>query len=308
MPTDGRDDGDGGGSRSAAQEQYELLGHIQIVNFSANPPQVRPFGTTTISWEVRLPLHLHGQVTMVVAGNAVQGPSPGTLSGSATVSLDQSTEFGLTAETNLVSRTIGFLEVPVDGSECKPGSFPTFLLTDKIKQTIDQALSGRLRDNGSIVTAGDSFISIAIPLTLNSDGTMDISMELAFVMADPTRTGGEVVVTALNVTANVHFSGLASACEGSASQIAQAFMTEIANNQIVPGVQKGINDRIQEAEASAKAGDHPLHRDYLLTSFDLTDSEVTFMVCPTTPGVLSTAGGNLLPSQLTGNRWTRVRR
>jgi len=298
VPTNGGNGGDGGGG-NVAQQQYELLGFTQIVNFSANPPQVSPFGTTTLSWEVRWPSNLHWEVTVRVAGNEVQGLSPGTLSGSATVTLDQTTIFGLTAKTPLVQRVIGVLTVPVNESECKLSSFPAFGLTNQIKQAIDQALQGRL--SGSTVTAGDGTISIAMTLNLQGQDTMDISMQLVIQVEDPTRTGGQIVVTARGVAADVHLSGLASLCEGACSQIAQAFMTEIANNQIVPGVLQGLNDQVLKAAAAAKTAD-PQHRDFVLTSLTLTSTELTFVICPT-----GTSGFENIPlTQLTGNRPPKV--
>jgi len=303
MPTNGGNGNGGGGN--VAQQQYELLGFTQIVNFSANPPQVSPFGTTTLSWEVRWPSNLHSEVTVRVAGNEVQGLSPGTLSGSTTVTLDQTTIFGLTAKTPLVQRTIGVLTVPVNESECKLSSFPAFLLTNQIKQAIDQALQGRLRD-GSTVTPGDDTVSIAMTLNLQGQDTMDISMQLVIQVEDPTRTGGQIVVTARGVVTDVHLSGIASFCEGACSQIAQAFMTEIANNQIVPGVLKGLNDQVQQAATSAKTAD-PQHRDFVLTSLTLTSTELTFVVCPT--GTVGLAGGfeNVPLIQFMGNRPPKVR-
>jgi len=60
-------------------------------------------------------------------------------------------------------------------------------------------------------------------------------------------------------------------------------MTEIANNQIVPGVLKGLNDQIQQAATAAKMAD-PHHRDFVLTSLTLNSTELTSVVCPTRTG------------------------
>lgn len=45
---------DGGVSSSEKDKQYELLGNIQILSFTASPPQVTPFEPTTLSWNVKL--------------------------------------------------------------------------------------------------------------------------------------------------------------------------------------------------------------------------------------------------------------
>jgi hypothetical protein len=284
MPTNGGNGPDGGGGGNTAQQEYELLGFTRIDNFSADPSPVNPFGTTTLSWTVTWPSHLHSEVTVRIGGtgNEVDGVSPGTLSGRATVTLSQTTIFGLVATTPAVQRMIGTLTVPVNESECKTISFPAFLLTNQIKQAIDQALQGRLTGNGSTVTPGDpfdGFISIAMTLSLQGQDTMDISMKLEIQLEDPAHTGGEIVMTALGVVTDVHLSGFASICEGACSQIAQAFMTEIANNQIIPGVLNGLNGQVQQAATSAQAAD-PHHREFVLTSLTLTSMDLTFVICP----------------------------
>jgi hypothetical protein len=248
---------------------------------------------TTLSWECSLPTNLHGIVTLIVAGHAVTGSSPGTgtLSGSTSVTLDQTTEFGINAaygppDDPVVSRGVvgALLTVPVNDSECKSfvPPFGVLGLVDTIKGTIDQALQGILRDKPK-VTPGDGILSIAIPLNMNGQGTMDISMELWFGVSDPNHTGGVVSVAAHNVNVNVSLDGLASACEGVATQIAQAFMTEIANNQVASQVEKGLNDQVQQFATSAQEDDNPLHRVYALTSMVLTLDDLSFKLCPITP-------------------------
>jgi hypothetical protein len=278
VPTNGGrngDDGDGG-STAIARQQYELLGDTQIVNFSANPSPVDPFGTTTLSWEVQLQATLNSQVTIAVAGSEVQGFSPpGHLSGSAPVTLERTTFFGLAAKTPLVQRTIATLSVPVSETQCKTTSFPTLVVTSRIEQSINQALQGRLRSPAKATPGDFGTISIAMTLNLQDHDTMDVSMQLVVRQG----IGGQVSVTVPSVVANVHLSGLASLCEGACSQVAQAFLTEIANNQIVPAVLQGLNDEIQQVAAAAKVAD-PQHRDFVLTSFTLTSIEVTFVVCP----------------------------
>jgi len=294
MPTNGGRDGDGGATNAEKARVYELLGFTQVTS-SANPSPVRPFGTTTLSWEAKLPTNLHSEVTIVVAGNEVHGISPGTLSGSATVTLDQTTIFGITAKTPIVQRTIAVLTVPVNESECQPSSFFVQALTSRIKQGIDQALQGRLHDPaGSKVTADVGVVFIAVTINLQGQDTMDISMQLVIQMDEAARN---VAVTARSIVADAHIGGLGSLCEGAVSQTAQAFMTEIANNQIVPTVVQGLNDQIQQAATAAKTAD-PQHRDFVLTSFTLNSTEVAFVICPTGTGGPSSRLDDVPLSQL----------
>jgi hypothetical protein len=294
MPTNGGRDGDGGATNAEKQRVYELLGFTQV-NSSANPSPVRPFGTTTLSWEAKFPTNLHSEVTIVVAGNEVHGISPGTLSGSATVTLDQTTIFGITAKTPIVERTIAVLTVPVNESECQPSSFLVLALTNRIKQGIDGALQGRLHDpGGSKVTADVGVVFIVVTINLQGQDTMDISMQLVIQMDEAARN---VAVTARSIVADAHIGGLGSLCEGAVSQTAQAFMTEIANNQIVPTVVQGLNDQIQQAATAAKTAD-PQHRDFVLTSFTLDSTEVAFVICPTGTGGPSSRLDDISLSQL----------
>src|SRR5262249_26240961 len=195
--------------------------------------------------------------------------------------IKQTTIFGITARTPIVERTIAVLTVPVNESECQPSSFFVQALTSRIKQGIDQALQGRLHDPaGSKVTADVGVVFIAVTINLQGQDTMDISMQLVIQMDEAARN---VAVTARSIVADAHISGLGSLCEGAVSQTAQAFMTEIANNQIVPTVVQGLNDQIQQTATAAKTAD-PQHRDFVLTSFTLNSTEVAFVICPTGTG------------------------
>jgi hypothetical protein len=258
---------------------------------------VKPFGTTTLSWECVLPTNLRGIVTLTVAGHSVTGLSPGpggtvaTLSGSTSVTLYQTTQFGIAAafgppdQPPVASRAVVGADLTVQLSDADCKSFPVLgglnIVAGKVKQAIDQALQGRLLGNGSTVTpSSDGFLSIAFSMNLNGQGSMDVSMELWIRLSNPIQMQGHILVTALNVTATVHLSGLASVCEDACSQVAQAFMTEIANNQVAPGAEQGLNDLVQQFALDAHNAD-PLHRTYVLTSLVLSGGDVTFTLCPT---------------------------
>jgi hypothetical protein len=168
-------------------------------------------------------------------------------------------------------------------------------LTSRIKQGIDQALQGRLHDSaGSKVTADVGVVFIAVTINLQGQDTMDISMQLVIQMDEAARN---VAVTARSIVADAHIGGLGSLCEGAVSQTAQAFMTEIANNQIVPTVVQGLNDQIQQAATAAKTAD-PQHREFVLTSFTLNSTEVAFVICPTGTGGPSSRLDDVPLSQL----------
>ena len=143
--------GDGGGPSTSAQEQqYELLGFIQILSFTAAPPQVAPFEPTTLSWTVRLPTTLHVPVSLGVAGQMSHGTS-----GSATVTPFATTQYGLTAQTAIVSRAIGSLTVPVAASACQSSQ-----VNNQVQTAINQAQQSDSQGRAFTLTA----------LTLAPDG------------------------------------------------------------------------------------------------------------------------------------------
>jgi hypothetical protein len=290
MPTHENGGDDGGGGGNPKQRIYELLGFIRSRSFTANPPQVPPLGATTISWECSLPHALNGVVTLVVAGHAVTGPSPGTgtLSGSTSVVLDRTTEFGINAEYGppddpVVSRGVvgALLTVPVTDSECKTfvPPFGVLALVDTIKAAIQNELGAQLRDS-PLVTPGDGTLSIKIPLNLNGQGTMDISMELWVQVFDPNRTGGVVTVTVHNLTVDVSLDFPGEPCEGAVTQVAQAFMAPIAAKLVALPIENGLNGEVQEFATTTQQADNPLHRVFVLTSMVLTPDELSFRLCP----------------------------
>ena len=70
MPNTGEDGDD---NQALKKQQYELLGRIQILNLTANPPIVKPFGNTMLSWDVRVPTTLHAPVALRLGGKNDSG-------------------------------------------------------------------------------------------------------------------------------------------------------------------------------------------------------------------------------------------
>lgn len=280
-PNGGGDDG--GNNQAVAAQQFQLLGAIQVVSFSANPPMVKPFGTTTLAWQVKLPTNLHVPVSIIVDG---QKNAAGATSGSVVATLTNQTEFGLTAATALVSRVIKMLTVTVDQSECKPfPTLPTSVLTVPLKQQLDSRFSGSssfaLRAGGTVVTPVDGGASIAIPLHLNIpdwfDADMDITIQLGIWMA----AVGSVMVQASSTDVHVTWTWLQdlAGCTSFGEKLSQAFMSEIVDNELVPLLAQQINSQIQSFAATQQQGD-PQHRAFVLTSFSFGPDGLSFTVCP----------------------------
>ncbi len=274
---------DGGNSQAAAEQQFQLLGAIQVVEFAADPATVRPFETTKLTWQVKLPTTLHVPVTMTVAGTR---GAPNATSGSAVATLTGTTLFGLTAATALVSRVIKTLTVTVDESGCR--TFPTVpasVLTEPLKQELDGHFSGgsrfALRSGGSQVTAVLGGANILIPLHLNIPNWFDADMDITIQLRIWMQSLGTVTVQAPSTDVHVIWTWLQdlAGCTSFGEQLSQAFMGEIVANELVPLLAQRINSQVQSF-ASAQQQSDPQHRTFVLTSFTFGPDGLGFTVCP----------------------------
>ena len=117
------------------------------------------------------------------------------------------------------------------------------------------------------VQLGDAIISISIPLRLNIpawfDADMDISIEVEMGLGEK----GTVFVGKAHT--NVHISRTwvpdLAGCTEFGTKIAQASMTEIVNNQLVPGISAPLADQVEQFRKAAQEND-PLHRIFVLSS------------------------------------------
>jgi hypothetical protein len=277
-------DGNGGHpSEQEAEVEYQLLGGIGIVSFTASPSPVVPFERTTLSWSVNIPPALHG-VRLTVAGQTSAGAS-----GSAIDTLYSTTVYSLTAETAIVNREIARLTVPVDDSSCKFGSIEGRVISSQLKTVIAQQFQGgsgfSLGGAGVSVNLSDNTIAINIPLNLNVpdwfDATMSIAVQIEVEMQGvPPQAAVWVQVT--NVGIDVSWSwygtllslGVTSAVAAGMEKIAQVFMSEIAKSQIAPRIAEQISNLVQGLAID------PGGRTFALTSLTLTSGYLTYTVCP----------------------------
>jgi hypothetical protein len=283
--------GDGGGpSTSAQKQQYELLGFIQILSFTATPPQVAPFEPTTLSWTVRLPTTLHVPVSLGVAGQMSHGTS-----GSATVAPFATTQYGLTAQTAIVSRAIGSLTVPVAASACQSSQIPGLVIVDRLRDAITQQFQGSsqfsLTGSGVSVTISDhATIPVSFSLSLNIpdwfDATMTVKFEIEVGMQGVPPQGA-VLVRAIGTNVDVSFEwystalslGVSALVADAMQQLAQAFMAEIASSQIATGIGDEVNNQVQTAINQAQQSDSQ-GRAFTLTVLTLAPDGIAFTICP----------------------------
>lgn len=281
-----------GGNLTAIEQQFELLGTIQVVKFSASPAEVEPFGATTLSWQVKLPADLQHSVSMIVDGKK---SAVGVTTGDVVASLTATTQFSLTASGTLTSRVIKALSVTVNSSACSTQSLSTSLLTGPLKQQLDGRFSGSsqftLRGGGTVVTPVDGGARIAIPLHLSIpdwfDADMDITIQLIIWMA----AIGTVTVQASSTDVHITWTWLQdiAGCTTFGEKLSQAFLSEIVNNELVPALAQQINGVIQSFAATQQQND-PQHRTFVLTAFSFGPAGLNFTVCPRGPGSPITDG------------------
>jgi hypothetical protein len=288
--------GNGNDIQAAKAAEAQLLSKIEVVKFTAASPTVMPFGSTTLSWEVKYPTNLNVAVSILVNGAR---SAPGATSGSVVVTLTSTEAFSLTAVGPLASVALKSLTVTVDQSDC--ATAPTIaagVLTTQIKQQLDARFSGSssfsLRTGGSVVNPVLGGATIAIPLHLDIpdwfDADMDIAIALSILFS--TATPGTVAVQATSTTVHVTWTWLQdlAGCTSFGEQLSQAFMSEIASNELAPMIQQQLNSAIQSFAASQQQSD-PQHRTFVLTRFTFGPDGLTFTVCPQGGSTATTGTG-----------------
>jgi hypothetical protein len=298
VPNGGRQEngaGNGTGQGSAQQElEYELLGEIAVLSFTANPDVVELFRTTTLSWSVRLPPALVAPVSFTVVGEGPVVTNPG-ISGSATATPLSNSDYALIAETAIVNRQIATVSVRVDTPDCRPQGFPAAAITNLVQATITRLFQGdsnefSLARSGVIVNSSNDTIFINVPLNLNIpnwfDATMDIAVQIGVGMqgAPPQAT---VSAWLRNVHVNVDWSWYSDVLSGGCTvavaagmeKVSQAFIRLIAQNSAT-GIAEELNRLVQVTAAIDRAQDTPERRTYTLTSLDLTSTTLDMTLCP----------------------------
>jgi hypothetical protein len=231
---------------------------------------------------VKYPTNLNFAASILV--NGVKS-APDATSGSVAATLTSTWEFPLTAVSPLTSRVLSSLTVTVAQSDCQTVTSTAGQVTQQIKQQLDSRFSGNsnftLRSGGSVVTAVIGGVTIAIPLHLDIpnwfDADMDITISLSLRFA-----AGAVTVQATSTNVHVTWTWLQdlAGCTSFGEQLSQAFMSEIASNELAPLLQQQINSGIQSF-ANAQTQSDPQHRTFVLTSFLFSpESGLTFTVCP----------------------------
>jgi hypothetical protein len=284
--------GKGGGapSTSAQDQEYELLGDIVVLSFTASPPTVMPFGSATLAWSVEVPTALETPVELGVSDQMSYGTS-----GTATVTPYATTEYVLIAKTAIVERALTPVTVTVDQSACVSGNIPGTEITGNFRNQIASMFQGGsnyiLGDYTVSINEGDSTIDINVPLVIevpdwfNGNVTMSVSIYISQQGAAP---NASVLVQSPNVTANVSWSwysdilsfGNTASAGAGMTQLAQVFLDEIVAQQVVAPMQSYVDQQIQDSITAAQA-DHPSAGRYVLTSLGWdANQDLIWTLCP----------------------------
>jgi hypothetical protein len=265
------------------KNEQAALKRVVTHSFTANPPSVKTFGTTVISWNVTVPdspvditVKLNGQLVAPV--------------GSKKFPLSQTTSFTLSAVTEHTGKQLGKLTVRVDAADCKTNQLAdAFLISKLIETQVRAQLSGssdvKLRGDGLGVTLGDQTISIGVPLEIevpswfNADMTIDIQLSRPF--------GPKDTLSLKSLSVDVHWTffehlfslGCTGLVQAGMEQLAQVFLTHIVKTEILPVMEKTFDDKAAEALRSLQAAD-PQRREYAITLVTLSPDGLTITACP----------------------------
>ena len=165
------------------------------------------------------------------------------------------------------------------------------MITQQLKVEFDQRFSGNshfsLRGTGTAVTLDIDTIDIAVPVTIEVEDWFNADMDIAIRLSVQGGGGSPVLVLSRGVSLDVSWTflehlpslGCTTFVEDGMSQLGQALMANIVESELVPGVARAFNDKINVVLADMQAQD-PQHRTYVLTFFELSADGARFKVCP----------------------------
>jgi hypothetical protein len=282
----------GGGTASGAQEQeYEALGDILVLSFTASPPTVQPFVSATLAWSVEVPTALDAPVEIGVGDEMSYGTS-----GTATVTPYMTTEYGLIAKTAIVERALtAVVTVSVDSSACVSANIPGTAITGGFRNQIASIFQGSsnysLGDYTVNINEADSTIDINVPLVIEVPDWFNANMTMSgsiYITQEGLPPNASVLVQSRNVTANVSWSwysnilslGNTASAGAGMTQLAQVFLDEIVAQQVVAPMQNLVDQQIQASITAAQA-DHPGAGPYVLTSLGWdANQDLFWTLCP----------------------------
>ncbi len=266
------------------KEEKAALKKVITHSFTANPGSVKTSGPTEISWNVVLPPAPAVDINLKLNGQTVAPV------GSKKFSLLQTTPFTLTAVTENAGTQLGTLTVNVDASDCRSKLVvDSFFITQQLTFNINNQFRGnsqvKLRGKGAEATLGDRAISIGVPLEIEVPNWFNAEMSIGIQLEIP--GGAPAVVLAKSVDVNVcwffleHLAslGCTGLVQNGMEQLAQVFLSNLVDSQLVPTIERTFNDEVSKFVLSLRDTDLR-HRTYIPISMVLTPDGLTITACP----------------------------
>jgi hypothetical protein len=264
------------------QKEREALKQVKLNSFVANPSTVKTLGSVALAWNVTVPFSPF-DIQVKLNEKAVDPV------GSESRTLIQSTAFALSASTDHAGRQLKVLTVHVDGSDCRTQTTDPFPITQPLKTEFDNRFSASskfsLSGNGTTVTLGNETINISVPLTINVpdwfDADMSIAIQLKLIDASPVTMIAPIVSADVSWTffENLASLGCGHFVEGGMTQMAEAFLGNIVESELIPLVEQRISNAITTFTTSLQTAD-PSHRTFALAALILGPAGLKITACP----------------------------
>jgi hypothetical protein len=291
LPGDQDGDGDGSADRDQRNKENEALKKVKFHSFTATPPSIGPFHTSTLEWNVTVPPPGDPPIVIGVFLDGT-GVSP---TGSTTVSPTFTKTFHLTAGGEFASKALGQTQVTVDFGGCQTqDDLGAAEVGQVVKTQIEKMFAGigemKLKQGGATVTLDNFKVTIAIPLEVEVPDWFNADMDVLLtfsLFARPSPTlDMRVVATLDNVSVDVSSSLLSNllslGCAAVVSAAIQKQAEVFVRNLMGPTTAKQLADAVQgevDRRLGILNGAHPPHP-FRLHSMAVSANGISFRFCP----------------------------
>ncbi|MEP6853179.1 MAG: hypothetical protein ABJA87_11060 [bacterium] len=275
--------------------EIRLLNEAVLTRFAVTPDPMAPFGRAKFEWRVTMPttvlpgvhvtVHIHrasdqlGEQVVDAEGHEIVAPYAGDT-------------YTIALRTQLASRVLGTLDLPMDFATCTPVDIPPVafqaLIQDPVKKAFSPGGQVTLRHDPRVDLGIGSFV-VDVPLTASVPDWFDADIDLS-VGFDVVSANGSVDVFHRSASTDVSF-GVASAILSGGCSAAVATALEAMSNGYLSGfIGPVIAGQIRLALGDVI--DTNLHRlntaspppvPYRYYDLTLTDIGLTLRFCPAHP-------------------------
>jgi hypothetical protein len=263
---------------------------VKLHSFTATPPSIGPFHTSTLAWNVTVP---PSDDPLIDIGVFLDDTGVNPI-GSTTVSPTFTKTYRLTAAGEVASKVLGQTQVTVDFGGCQTqDDLGAAVVGQVVKTQIEKMFAGsgeiKLKQGGATVTLDNFKVTIAIPLEIEVPDWFNADMDilLTFLFARPTPTlDMRVVATLDNVSVDVSWSLLSHLLTLGCTAVVSAALEKQAEvflrNLMGPTMAQQLADAIQgevDRRLGILNGPHPPHP-FRLHSMAVSANGINFRFCP----------------------------